>query len=156
MLTIQGSIKERKSTALCFPWNSWCQELLLLAIASTIIDIFSFFLYCCISTANRTTYRKMSTFVLQDQFRIPCWFHLLSLSEALIQSFCFCFFKMFSLSKYRGKQGIIFSRKLPHMHGRDVMISGLLTTPDVFNGLEWIFDAMFVNLLQGILYDSEG
>lgn len=60
----------------------------------------------------------------------------LSLSEALIQSFCFCFFKLFSFIKYRGKQGIIFSRKLPHVHGRDVMISGLLTSPEVFNGLE--------------------
>lgn len=63
---------------------------------------------------------------------------------------------MFSFSKYRGKEDVRFSRKLPHVHGSNVMKSELLTRPDLFNGLELIFDANFINLLQGILYDSEG
>lgn len=75
----------------------------------------SIFSSIAIFSANRPTYRKMPTFLLQNQFRIPCWLCLLSLSNtALIQSFCFCFFMLFFFNKQRGNKASFFKKITSH------------------------------------------
>lgn len=99
------------------------------------------------SSANRTTCRKASAFLLHDQSRDPRWVYLLSLWEALTHVLLFLLFQSVFLQycKYRGKQGSMFPRRLLHPHGSDnsrfqdllhLRVQSLTFMTDLSNGLE--------------------